>query len=387
MRVIVPALLSLALCAPAGAATAPIDLSTEEGFRATCAAMPHTAAQLTGNAQRQAFAICRDVDLVRNIATFVSAAELHMKQQPRPSNAATRQLLRTELTLIRDELRTVRLVLEKLKLGKDDGLLLTPANWQLDLNGDGEMKPWERYFFAIPTRGKQAIRFGMPSNDPGYYQSHFQLDAAIRVDQGDVAWALSYHYFAEALVETVLSYTLNDAAMGRQSIELVDPAAMKRARKLMVRGFRTSELTRRAILAETDDEHEWIGHPGQRNSAFPIPLDKVDFEVWGKLLGHIVPLFEGRTLVAGDAKAGGFLGGVARFCAPGQGMNITRFYDAPPKFPLEPETADYPRTLCEPITKARPASGLISYIMDFANRAEGQEGAGMLFLRHLVWVN
>jgi hypothetical protein len=388
MRSIALALLSLSLCAPAGAAPLPPDLSTDAGFRATCAALPRAPAQLRNNQQRQAFAVCRDVELVRNVATFIEAGRLLMEKQDRANNPLVKQMLRSELTHVRDELRTVRQVLEKIRLGKGEGLLLAPASWQLDLNGDGELKPWERYFFAIPVRGKRPFRVGLPNNDPAYYETEFQLDAMVRVDQSDIAWALSYHYFAESLVETVLSYTVNTTEMGPRSIELVDPAGMKRANALMVRGFRTSELMRRSVLAETDDDHEWIGNPGQHSSVFPLALDQEDFKVWGEVLAYVIPLFEGKTLLAGDAKAGGMIGGLARTCPAGQGMNVTRFYDNPPRYPLEQANAQSASALlCQPIDKAHPASGLVAYITEYARRAEGQDGTAMLFLRQLVWVN
>ena len=102
--------------------------------------MPRAAAALTNNQQRQAFAICRDVELVQCISTFLVQAEKKYKGAEKPSDAAVKQMLRAQLTHMRDELRTVWRVLEKLKLGKDDGLTIKPATWQLDLNGDAETK-------------------------------------------------------------------------------------------------------------------------------------------------------------------------------------------------------------------------------------------------------
>jgi hypothetical protein len=278
-------------------------------------------------------------------------------------------------------------VLEKLKLGKDDGLTIKPAAWQLDLNGDAETKTWERYFFAIPKRGHRPMRLSMPSNEPDYYQAEYQLDAAVRIDQSDIAWTLSYHYFAEALVETVLSYTLNDQKMGRHAIELVDPAGMKRANVLMVRGFQTSEAMRRSVLAEKDDRLEWIGNVNQKSSVFPLPLDGEDFKVWGKVMGYVIPLFEGKTLLVPDPKAGGVLGFASKMCPPGQGLNVTRFYARPPRYPVEQFNQDYVASLCQRVDQAHPASGLFDFMLAYGQRAENEEGAGMLFLRQLLWVN
>lgn len=363
------------------------DLTSVNGFAATCRAMPREASRLTTVQQRQAFAICRDVELVRDIATFVATAEQTFRGEEKLPDAELKQLLRAKLTHVRDELRTVRLVLEKLKVGKRDGLLVAPANWQLDLNSDAEIKTWERFFFAIPKRGLRSFQFSMPSDDPDYYKDEYQLDASVRLDQSDVLWALGYHYFAEALVETVLSYTFNSQDFEPRSIELVDPAGMQRANRLMVRGFRTSEAMRRAVLAEKDDDHEWIANHNQKNSVFPLPLDAEDFKVWGTVLGFVVPLFEGKTLLQSDATAGGLLGRASKMCPKGKGLNVTRFYSNPPRYPLEQLNLDYLHTMCEAIDKAHPASGLFAFMLAYGERAENQQGAGMQFLRQLLWVN
>jgi hypothetical protein len=135
MRSLAAAALFILLPALANGAPLQPDLSTEAGFHDTCAGLPRAAAALTTNGQRQAFAICRDVELVQNITTFLAEAEKKYKGKEKPSDAATKQMLRAQLTHMRDELRTVRQVLEKLKLGKDDGLTIKPASWQLDLRG------------------------------------------------------------------------------------------------------------------------------------------------------------------------------------------------------------------------------------------------------------
>jgi hypothetical protein len=349
--------------------------------------LPREASQLKTAQQRQAFAICRDVELVQDIATFIATEEQAFEGGKKMPDAEIRQLLRAKLTYMRDELRTVRQVLEQLKLGKHDGLLVAPANWQLDLNGDGEIKTWERYFFALPKRGLRSFQFSMPSNDPAYYQDQYQLDARVRIDHSDVLWGLSYHYFIEALLETILSYTLNSEDFQEHAIELTDPAGMWRANRLMVRGFQTSEAMRRAVLAEKDDDHEWIANDNQKTSVFPLPLDAEDFKVWGKILGFVIPLFEGKTLLQSDPKADGLLGRASKICPQGKGLNVARFYSNPPRYPLEQINQGSLSSMCEPISKAHPASGLFALMLGYAQRAENQQGAGMLFLRQLLWVN
>jgi hypothetical protein len=386
MRTLVAALL-FSLSTTALAATPEPDLASAEGFAATCGALPREPSQLTTVRQRQAFAVCRDVALVQDIITFADKAQKSFGGAEKMSDAEVKQQLRAKLTYVRDELRTVRLVLEKLKVGKNEGLLIAPANWQLDLDGNADIATWERYFFAIPKRGKRPFRFSMPNNDPSYYEAEYQLDAKVRIDQSDILWTLSYHYFAEALVETVLSYTLNSQDLNAHAIELVDPDGMKRANRLLVRGFQTSEAMRRAVLAEKDDDHEWIANVNQVNTVFPLPLDAEDFKVWGTALGFVIPLFEGKTLLQPDSKAGGLLGGASRICPEGKGLNVTYFFNKPPRYPLEQLNSEYLSSMCQQIDKAHPASGLFAFMLEYGRRAESQQGAGMVFLRHLLWVN
>ncbi|QBE64942.1 hypothetical protein [Pseudoduganella lutea] len=119
----------------------------------------------------------------------------------------------------------------------------------------------------------------MPSEDEDYYAREYNLDATVRIDQTDILWGLSYHYYVEALVEVLLSYQYQRDAGTRsdQVIRLAHPENMRRARDLIVTGLKTSEKMRLSAMAETDDDMEWLGNPRQAGSAFPVPLDDADF--------------------------------------------------------------------------------------------------------------
>ena len=378
------ALLPVGFACPALAA--PSDLTTTDGFERSCAALPLAAKDLKSNQERQAFVICRDIALAKNVITFATNAQkTYLKEGA--SDEMFSSVLRGQLTLMRDELRTVRQVLEQTKLKKDEGLLLAPAQWKTDLDGDGDMKTWESYFFAIPKRGRLGFQFRIPSDDPDYYASEYQMDAKIRVDQSDILWTLAYHYFAESVLEIVLSYHIVDTKMNRESIQLQHPDGMKRAAQLMIKGFKTSEAMRLAVLAETDDKDEWIGNPKQKNSVFPMPLDAQDFQIWGTMLSHVIPLFEGKTLLVANKKSSGLLGAAAKFCPENQGLSIPLFFSHPPQYPMDlMEKLDL-SSMCKPIDKKHPASGLFTFIETYANQAETTDNAAMNYLRNLLWVN
>lgn len=357
----------------------PIDLRDPDGFRSTCAALPRAPAQLRGDHERLAFAVCRDVALVARIATFLRQAKDANYGNAMP-RAKVREVVRAELEHLRAELRVVRGALESIK--GDPLLTLKPSSWQVDLDGDGKLAVWEAHFFALPRPGgKTGMR--APSDDAAYYAAEYRLDARILTDSSDVRWALSYHYFVESLVETVLAYTLDD----NYNILLADASAMQRARGLLLQGLRTSEQMRRALLAERDDRSEGLANPRQRDTTFPVRLDEQDFVIWRQLIEHLIPLFEGKTLIARGDGASGLLGELARYCPHGSGVDLASFYNKPPVEPLREISYDKTPAFCRMVDDAHPASALPAFLSEYEARADGDHSAGMDLLKQLLWVN
>lgn len=376
----VATLVALTLCGTAHAQSP--DFSSTAGTTQACAAQPQTAQALKNNTQRQSFVICKDLALVENVVQFVMR---HFHD--RPDDAEIGPLLRKQLRYMRDELRTVRSVLERTRLAPNEGLLLAPDQWKRDLDGDGEISTWESHFFAIPKRSTAPLRFHLPRNDEDDYTHDYQLDATVRVDQSDVLWLLAYHNFAEALVEILLSYELKDTGFDSKSIELVDRTGMQRASQRLTQGLKTSEAMRVSVLAETDDDHEWIGNPQQKNFAFPVRLDSQDFAVWGELMQHAIPLFAGQTLFLPDPKASGPLGAVAKLCPPGMGLHVPSFFNNPPRYPLLTYATLDLSSMCKRPSSPKQISGLFDFLETYNNKASGQDGGAMRYLRRLLWVN
>jgi hypothetical protein len=360
--------------------------STVEEFRGTCASLAHDQLALRSNQQRQAFAICRDVELVQYIATLIKSADSGAFGSAVPEDVR-KKIIRAKLSHIRDELRKVRAVLESTKLGPGEGVLIRPALWQIDLDSDGTIQTWEKFFFAIPLRSGDPMRVSQPSNDDEYYRSNYNLSAQIRVDGTDIAWALSYHYFAESLIETILAYTITHQSGFNVEIALVDPEAMERARTLLIKGLQTSERARQLVQSETDNDKEWIANERQTDSVFPIALDNKDFEIWGGLLGHLIPLFQGNTVLPSGSGARGILGYIATACPDGQGLNLAKFYEHPPLTLREMESGDVIKHMCQVIDPTHPASGLMPFISDYSQRIDRDNGNSMQYLKSMLWVN
>lgn len=353
------------------------DFQTLETMEATCGAIRKPVAGMTSQ-QQQAYVICNDIATVKQIATFFDYAT-RRKQEARLTDREMSLVVRTELAGVRDRLRQSRLVLERLQLRKDQGLLLQPGSWVMDLNGDGQISDWERDLFAIPAK---------VDGEDGHGASRgFNREAVFRLDQSDIYWMLSYHYFLEALPEILLSYGLEGDKIDSGTIVLVDPAGMKRARQLIIKGLQVSEKMRRSVLAETDDKDEWLPNPRQHDTAFPLALDDEDFAIWGEAMKHSISLFEGKTLLPLDPKAPTVFTPMARLCGEGEGVSIQAFFDNPPKRPLLDMSNGGLTTYCHKIDAGHPASGMLAFMRQYAERGQARADVGMRLLRRLFWVN
>lgn len=362
----------------AGAAAAPPDLTSAEGFAAACSAAPAPAKT---DEQKITLVLCRDTALAKQVTTWVMQGLKRIEQERSESKTIIGEVVK-EIDYVRGELAVTRNVLEQVKLGKRTSLSIAPGQWALDLDGDGQIAVWEQYFFAIPKRGRHPMRFGAPNNDAAYYIKAYEPDAVIKLDQSDILWALSYHHFAEGFLTNLRAFDVQD---GFRGVILARPALLKSAHRLIGRGMALSAEMRASVLAETDDDHEWIGHPGQTSSVFPIPLDDADFATWGKVMQELIALWQGRTLLPTTERGAGPLAEVAPLCPEGTALDIAATYRQPP--PAGTVLAFGSRAKLSPrhcvrISAARPVSSLPA-LLEGARKTD----AGMEFLRYLYWTN
>lgn len=369
------ALAVCAMAAPAGAA----DFTTTAGYAEACAEVARGAVPRDDDA-RVAAVICRDTALVSQIVTWASEGMRRMDKQRIPKEAIMVEV-RKEIDYVIAELGATRKLLAQVKLGKRSSLRLAPAQWERDIDGDGTIKLWEKYLFALPKRGQQGFRMTAPSNEQAYYDNEYNLAAVIQVDQSDILWSLSYHHFIEGMLSNLRAFELTDKFDG---LILVRPDLMKTAHKLIGNGFALSGKMRQEVLAETDDEAEWIGNPQQVDSVFPVPLDAADFASWGSMIKELSALWQGRTLLPTTQGGGGMLAALAPMCPAGSGLNVAKLYLHPPAAGsvYTFRNTKFPSNSCQRIDKAHPLSPL----PQMAEKA-GTSDAGMGFLRYLYWTN
>ena len=104
---------------------------------------------------------------------------------------------------------------------------------------------------------------------------------------------------------------------------VLEPARLGAAREHLLATIEQSRESWKAILAETDDDHEWIPSPKQKNAAVPF-FDVTDAAIaqWHKVLDEGEAILNGKRLAPfwrGDKK---------------QGINMRRVFEEPRTFDL-----------------------------------------------------
>jgi hypothetical protein len=364
------------------------DMASQAGFDSTCASLkklPASAVKSLSKQHIQAWAICKDVALVQQTASWINQGFQRMNTRGKDGLDITNSFvlnlyIHTQLSYMQNELSGVRKVLKELKLDATDSLQLKPQTWVVDIDGDGQVSAWEKRFFALPNRSNDAeMTLGMPSDS-----DDVQLQTLIKTDQTDVLWALSYHQFIEGVVEMARaqSYNFSGSASGvKDMVVLKDKAAWSRAYGLIKDGFDTSQAMRSAAMSETDDDYEWIPNPKQKNSAFPLLLNYADYTTWGNTMDEIIQLWSGKTLLEPSKTARGILGESARLCPSGSGLEVPKLFGAQaPKSILD--LSNY-TAACTPLGPNRPGSQLLKMLEARSN--DGDISNKMV--RYLYWVN
>lgn len=357
------------------------DFTSAAGMAQSCAGNLQTKPAQTPQAQ-QAWVICRDIATATRLLRLADHFPAEHTDQLSMAQLGQEEM-RVAFAALRDELRTTRLVLEKIQLrSNDDGLLLVPSAWGSDLNGDGTLAPSEQYVFAIPRQ--QLDEKEDEADTEEYYQAHYQLGARFRIDQSDLQWMLGYHYFLEASAELSAAF---DNGIDASALRVRDPGALLRAHGLLVAGLKSSDKLRKLLLAETDDEDEWIAHPGQRSSVFPMALSERDFGTWKTLLGHLLPAMQGKQLLAATENGSMFESLFSDICPKSQGLNVASLFHRKRNEVLILGKAPVRLAGCQAITSRRPKSALLHYLSLPVQRGIENASVGMAMLRKLLWVN
>ncbi|MFT3770190.1 MAG: hypothetical protein QM820_32575 [Minicystis sp.] len=172
-------------------------------------------------------------------------------------------------------------------------LELCLACWEIDWNGNGRIDERDQRLFEIEqdARGEP-----LADDDP-------RRKPTFRFDDGDVAWARAFVSFERAALDVALAYDWSDVgklARRRRErpdqvvVKLVDRDRIEQARLRLLEGLNQSDACRRAYLAETDDDREWVPNPRQKSHPMPLPVDQSLYDTWEGVVGDV------RALARGD---------------------------------------------------------------------------------------
>jgi hypothetical protein len=171
-------------------------------------------------------------------------------------------------------------------------LELCIACWEHDWNHTGEIDERDRKMFEIEFDGKGGE---LAETDPRRRPTY-------RFDVGDAEWARAMISFQRAAIEIILAYRWSelDLLFGAGDpqkivIHIDDKSRVRRARSLILAGLDAADRCRRAYLAETDDDREWVPNPAQRSYAMPLEVDATLYATWEGVLGDVRNMLESKA--------------------------------------------------------------------------------------------
>ena len=277
---------------------------------------------------------------------------------------------------------------------KDPGfnLELCLACWEVDWNRSGEFDDRDGHLLEIEL---DAAGQPLPPNDP-------RRRPTFRFDAADVEWLRAMVHFQRAIVAVAGAYDPNITFASRRKeklmLKLKDPAKLLAARQFALAGLDHAEACRQRVLAEVDDDREWLPNPKQRSHAMPLTVDDALFETWGGVLSDVRKLLLGQEGV-----------GVAELLQlgkrqwrdpPGGYFDLAAFLTEPRDLALgeeelRPINRDDPGALSEVLGRVlgsaykskMPPSALLQRLTRMRKEVERGEDTFERKLRYLLWLN
>ncbi|MBP3954748.1 hypothetical protein J8F10_05550 [Gemmata sp. G18] len=167
----------------------------------------------------------------------------------------------------------------------------------------------------------------------------------VRFDRGDVAWLRGYCHLLSAMVN---GYRAVDEEIGFEDrvrgifpkvepgakkfdeqdpvggLKVVDAPRLRRARLHLVAVCELNRETWKHVLAETDDDHEWLPNPKQTDQ-LGLPITKAQIDGWLAMMEQLEGLLKGERLVPSF-----LLAFVSNNHGAGMGLNLKTLLDDPP---------------------------------------------------------
>lgn len=328
---------------------------------------------------------------------------LPLMQLPVPDNPnpepLTYEEFRAILVAFRDRLEKSAATLGSVPADADIGMVVDLTHAGIDLNEDGTIAPDESIaaIMASLARGSIDTSDAAPS-------------LTFRFDRADGFWLQGYAEFLMAQADFWLAHDFRNAFDGsfhmlfpRAKLPLqdtlvpldggmsgnmfasewrfadfislvhlvnwpvIEPERRQAARRHLLEMIRLSREDWKAILAETDNDREWLPGPQQKgvNPLTGLEVGQEQVQAWLATLTVAEDLLEGRVLLP-------------HFRITGKGVNMKRFFD-------EPKPFDLVLSITGPGIAPYLESGKILSSDDFDQIQRQFGGAG--FLTFALWFN
>ncbi|WP_371410059.1 hypothetical protein [Mesorhizobium sp. LCM 4577] len=328
---------------------------------------------------------------------------LPLMQLPVPDNPNPQPLtyeeFRAILVAFRDRLEKSAATLGSVPKDADIGMVVDLTRAGIDLNEDGTIAPDESFAAIMASLSRGGIDTGNAAPS-----------LTFRFDRADGFWLQGYAEFLMAQADFWLAHDFRNAFDGsfhmlfpRAKLPLqdalvpldggmsgnmfasewrfadfislvhlvnwpvIEPERRQAARRHLLEMIRLSREDWKAILAETDNDREWLPGPQQKglNPLTGLEVGEEQVQAWLATLTLAEDLLEGRALLP-------------HFRIAGKGINMKRFFD-------EPKPFDLVLSITGPGIAPYLESGRILSSDDFDQIQREFGGAG--FLTFALWFN
>lgn len=266
------------------------------------------------------------------------------------------------------------------------------ACWQVDWNHDG----------AVDERDLELLAIDQDEHGKALDPADPRRKPTFRFDVGDALWARAMLSFQRAGLQLVLAYNWADAEAehgdGPTVIHLKEPARVQKAKALVLAGLELSDASRKAYLAETDDDREWVPNPSQKHHPIPLEVDAGLYRAWADIINDVRDLMASKTGVPLKEIAGSLDAKIYRI-TPDAYVDLGAMFDHPQDLtiPHEPHDANAnPATyyaallhgvLGKGYAEHQTPSPLVKRLLGYAQELERGGDSLEHKLRYLLWVN
>lgn len=277
---------------------------------------------------------------------------------PQPETVTYEQV-RQMLIDFQNRLLEAEAELARVDVNTEIKLPLNLLTIRLDLDGNGVATEKESFATILSSINRQR---------PGAQTPDFR----VKLDAGDVPWLRGYCHFLCGVCDMVLAYDqqrmfdlagqwiyprhvpsqpvvgepldLEETDTDRQFLDAIaavhlasfpvkEPLRMASARQHFLAMIRTSRESWSFILAETDNDREWVPNPKQ-TGILQMPVSQEQIDSWHGVLTEMEAVLEGTKLIPYWRDYTRVFGPSRSIPEEGRGVNLKKLFEEPKDFDL-----------------------------------------------------